>query len=262
MNGVKSWSPSRLAKYEECPLRFKLDVIEKLCPACFKGKVKGGYDKPAVCDRCKVTILVSAPMARGSRIGQSLERYISWESKPKLDTEIKHPRVVKLAAALRALSQVVSVEHQIYFDKDWRPLPLADKFSPKIWLRVGLDVLRRNGEEPWQVIDWKTGGVDKKGQIRAQDKYDDQLGVYQTAVLASNPMVGSVTASLVFIDAAPAVDPFIDRAPMLRGKLPVMKEKWEAKVQPMFRDEIFAPRAGYYCKWCPFRKEQGGPCPY
>ena len=40
----------------------------------------------------------------------------------------------------------------------------------------------------------------------------------------------------------------------------MLKALWEQNVKPMFKDEIFAPLPSYMCRWCHFRKDNGGPC--
>ena len=47
---IKAWSPSKLEKYTQCPLKAKLEGEDKLCPLCFKGRTRGGFGKPIVCD--------------------------------------------------------------------------------------------------------------------------------------------------------------------------------------------------------------------
>src|SRR5438445_51232 len=50
---VLTWTPSRYAKWKECPAKVKYEDLMKMCPVCFKGRVSGGYDgEPVVCDVC------------------------------------------------------------------------------------------------------------------------------------------------------------------------------------------------------------------
>jgi hypothetical protein len=260
---VTSWSPSRLEKFERCPRLMLWDTVEKLCPLCFQGKVMGGYDTPAICDTCGETIEDSAAFARGSEIGKNLELYVLGEES-KLHEEIRHPVVKNIAKGLRAERKKdpnhVKVEFNIVMDKNWRLVSQFDKKNA--WARIKLDVLQV-WQPSWNVIDWKSGGIDKRtGEVRAEDKYDDQLSAYAAGVLAAFPAVPAVSPSLVFVDCGPRFDPVILKQDVQRKALPKLKEKWEKRVLPIFKEKKFMPRPGYYCKWCPYEKAKGGPCLY
>lgn len=280
INGVfKSWSPSRLADYEACPHFAALKHIVKLCPLCFDGSVKGGYDSPAVCNGCHEEILPGPALVRGSAVGKALEDYVNgtgsklagtWNKEGKPEPfKIEHPDILGLAKRLRAGHKKgkVKVEFMLNFDRNWNPLPVG-RWSPDIWLIVKLDVLEMNGGV-WNVIDWKTGGVEKKGpkagQVKPSEKYVDQLLSYSTGVLLGYPAVEGTTAQLAFVDAGKDHEPFVERieANLVRKDLPKIKKTWEKRTKAMFRDEIFAPRpSGDACMFCPFKKAKGGPCPH
>ena len=48
----------------------------------------------------------------------------------------------------------------------------------------------------------------------------------------------------------------------VREDVPFLKLDWEQKTKAMLNDTRFAPRPGHYCRWCFFRKTNGGPCQY
>jgi hypothetical protein len=256
---INSWSPSRLFEYEECPQKAKYKA-EKLCPNCFKGKVFGGFDgAPALCDTCEDVIQTPEPIERGNRLDESIEQHLKTGS--KLAKEIKHPKVLRLIAELRALpGKVVQAQEQITLDKTWRAI---SKFTKGAWFRGKLDVLRLLPKGVAQVLDWKSGGIDKKtGGIRPSGKYQDQLEIYNAAVLSANPLVEAVSASLVFLDVGPRFDPIVAGPTLYRAKLPAAQAKWTKRALPMLSDKVFAPRPGYYCGFCDFSKGKGGPCKF
>jgi hypothetical protein len=43
------------------------------------------------------------------------------------------------------------------------------------------------------------------------------------------------------------------------GKL---ADDWEDKTRPMLNDTIFAPKPGNACRWCHWKKSNGGPCKF
>jgi len=256
-----AWSPTRLADYEQCPFLAKHKHLLKTCPKCFKGRITGGFDTPAVCDACGVTIVKAAPLERGSEIGASLERFVNGKGM-KLHEEISHPKVVALAKELRVLhrQRKVQVEINLTFNRSWQ---VVKGWSKDAWLRTKLDVLRFLVDK-LHVIDWKTGNIDKMtGNIKAApEKYDDQLEIYNVAGLTAFVGCQSATSALVFVDCGARFNPIISRAELHRKDLPTEQAKWERRVLPMFRDDTFAPRANNGCKWCDFQKAKGGPCKY
>jgi len=254
-----SWSPSRLADYDACPLMAKLKHLDKLCPLCFDGKVMGGYDSPAICDSCGEEIKKGVALERGTEIGKNLELYVNGEVS-KLHPEIKHPKVMKIAKDLRGLFKKgrVKVEHMASLSNTWKLMDPTDWRN--IWLRAKLDVLDVDGKKA-KVIDWKTGGIDKKtGEVKASEKYDDQLGLYNVVTLATLPAIEEVTSELVFLDCGPRFDPRVARPGLKRADLPKAQQHFEKKTLAMMSDETFAPKPNGGCSWCDYCKGKGGPC--
>jgi hypothetical protein len=272
---VNSWSPSRLADYDQCPLAFKLKHLIKCCPLCFKGPVKGGYDTPALCTSCGEEIVKGNALVRGSAIGKTLEDYVSGKT-AKLtsawghadgtsDTnKITHPKVVALAKAYRAgfKKAKVAVEKMLNFDRDWNLLPQG--WSPKIWLIIKMDVFQHVTGKSGRVVDWKTGGVDKRtGEVRGDPKYAEQLQIYSVAALSAFPQMEAMTSALCFVDAGEKFDPVIEMASgyITRDGLKKQQKALEKRVLPLFNDKTFAPRGSDKCRFCSFSKTKGGPCP-
>jgi len=260
---IVGWSPTKLFAYEECPLRAQLQYAQKLCPLCFRGHTQGGFDGVAEnCTSCHQMIVKAEALTRGIRIGLNLERFILGLDKT-LDPDIKNKDVIKIAKQLRREAHKpgkVRPEYQVTLDKTWHPI---DKYTKNAWFRGKLDVLRFLSPGEVQVLDWKTGGIGKDGQIRENDKYDDQLHIYGVAALCALSEVNVASAALIFVDAPPEIGPVLKRdgSGVTREDLESAQRKWEHRVSAMFRDQTFAPRPGFYCRWCPYSKEKEGPCP-
>lgn len=250
---ITSWSPSRLDKYEACPARAKYDIIEKLCPSCFKGKLMG-YDAPK-CSACNVSPEVPPPLARGSKIHEELEMCVTGRrAKPPTGLDNVWPLVTKLNAEYKAGK--VRVETDFVLGRDWSPV---SKFAKDAWIRTKVDVLWFKSPKEVLVIDWKTGGVDKEsGKPKADTKYSDQLDVYATVVLSALPEVESVVTKLIFVDAIK--DQEVPRKALLRKDLKKQQAQWAKRTKALLSDEVFAPRPGYLCRYCPYTKNVGGPC--
>lgn len=268
---VTAWSPSRYEKYNACPQKFLYEVIQKLCPSCFKGKLTGGFGSPAICDTCGNIVEQGAPLVRGSEVGESVNQYLLKQTKTVCAEAKRHPKIARLLTDLRKVEHGLFVEKEIYLDKDWRLMRDADKFSPKVWFRGRLDCLvlteaGKKGPVTAKVIDWKTGGIDKRtGAVRVDDaKYDDQLSTYNVGVLCAYPGVTKSEAMLAFLDCGPRHEPFVERPKlnMTRDMLPAAQAEWERKVAPMFADDTFSPRPGDACRFCAFKRAGDGPCPY
>lgn len=259
---ITSWSPSRYLKYTECPRRARYEIVQKLCPLCFKGSLRGGFGSPVSCDTCKKVIPEAPPLKRGSEIGKNLEDYVKG-TEAKLHPEVKHPVIVKLAKDYRAKFKrgIVKVEESITLDADWKPV---SKFTKGAWFRGKLDVVEFV-KRKLIITDWKTGGIDKTTkEVKADKKYDDQLNSYAVAGLCQYPAVDEVEVQLAFVDCGTQHDPIVERTSMnlMRSALPAAKVKWEKKTLAMLSDRVFAPKASFICRYCPFSTSKGGPCPH
>jgi hypothetical protein len=257
-----SWSPSRLADYEQCPLLAKLKHLDKLCTVCFKGRLSGGFDgEPVSCDTCHKTITKSPALERGTLIGAAMEGYLKGDV-PMMPAEVASPLSRKIASDVRKAYKAAKakVEMMVVLDKDWRPVA---QFAKTAWLRAKMDAVLFKPRGKVHVIDWKTGGVDKSTQApRSDAKYDDQLSIYAVATLSAFATVTEATAALVFLDAAR--DPVVERARsgLRRDMLGLRQAEWTTRVVPMFSDDTFAPCPTFKCRFCDYRKDKGGPCQF
>jgi uncharacterized protein (DUF983 family) len=272
---VLTWSPSRFAKYKECPRKVLYEDLNKLCPKCFKGRLSGGFDgEPVVCDSCDKPQPEREALDRGNAIDTVLSGLVSKKlalpkvalydvSKPEKDqypaVALRHPAVVKLVASLRKLKGVTQQE-SIVLDQNWNRVNQRTKNA---WARLKLDVLHVAGKLA-KVIDWKSGNIDKsKGEIREREEYYDSMRAYQLSVMAAYQQVQTVAAMMVFTDAPPKLaDPSKSLPVLNRKDFPEARRNWEKKITPMMHDTIFAPKPGMYCNWCGFSKDRGGPCPF
>jgi hypothetical protein len=153
---------------------------------------------------------------------------------------------------------VVKIEEPLVFNSKWEPVSVYTKDA---WLRTSLDVLTLE-DDTAEVIDWKSGGIDKKTkEIKAQDKYADQLGVYACAVLSAYSRIKKVTCALVFLDA-PKDNVVMVGGTAERKDLSKLQKKWTGRARGILSDTLYVPRPSFGCKWCPFTKAKGGPCAF
>jgi hypothetical protein len=243
--------------------------------------VSGGYDgQPVVCDTCSEPQPVREALERGSRLDAALTAHtagvsaldVARKAAPEaemgdlveaarthtetLEEATRHPLIKAMVAKLKK-TKGVSTQESIVLDSSWRRV---SQFTKGAWARLKLDVLVLKPKIA-EVIDWKSGNI-SQGMIRERPEYHDSMRAYQMAVLSVYPQA-EASAKMVFLDAAPKLEDPTKSLPILkRIDLDKARKDWEAKIAPMFKDEKFNPRPGFYCRWCPYRKDNGGPCAY
>ena len=245
---ITSWSPSKLEKYTQCPLRCKLETVDKLCPICFQGAMKGW--EVQTCTKCGGSPAPSPVLQRGTALHLAAENYIAGKDRAMhADLAPVKAWVEKYRHGFK--TGFVRVEQQIAVTKEWEQ---CEWFSPKAWLRTKIDVLDMTGKKIWYVVDWKTG------KFKPDGEYSDALNIYATAIMSAFPQPGAVESSLVFIDAGKAVERPEGR--VNRKGVKKAQKNWVARTKAMLSDEIFAPKPSNLCRWCPYSKAKGGVCEY
>lgn len=134
-------------------------------------------------------------------------------------------------------------EMQFAVTKDWKR---TDFLAADAWIRGIYDALWIDGNTA-HVLDWKTG---------KERDYTDQLKLYAAVIMAEYPQVESVFTEICYIDLnkRQACQAFF------RKEHDELKEWVTSRVTKIENDDIFAPRPSNGCRWCHFRKANGGPC--
>lgn len=121
---VTAWSYSRLNTYEQCPLKFKLTVIE-------------GLKEPG-----------SAAMDRGAEVHKQGELYLKDHVKELPDVYKLLALEMEAAKALQAKSEL-----EVTFTKDWG---ITGWFEKDAWVRIKIDIMVLD-KDTMRIIDIKTG---------------------------------------------------------------------------------------------------------
>lgn len=229
-NSVTAWSYSRYADYKQCPLFFKLKHIDRIKP-------------PG-----------SAAMDRGSEIHKLGENYLKVPVGKKVEVPTEYWRFNEQMKQLRELSP--RVELQLGFNENWAPASGDSRdpygwFAKDVWLRIVCDVDVRYEDHTADIIDFKTG--------KKYDTNEEQVELFSTAPFMEDPKITHVTTRLWYLDAD--TDNEVIRE-YTRKDFETIKKDWVKKVRPMFADRRFAPKPNQKCRWCHFRKENGGPCKF
>lgn len=221
---IKAWSYSRWSAYQECPFKAKCKFVDKL-------------QEPG-----------SEAMDRGDRIHKAIEAYLARGGRlPKEATPMKAE-----LAKLRKLKPIV--EGELAFNARWEPV---DWFARDAWCRVKTDALvppELDGETLARNIDFKTG------KLREAGEHDDQLLLYGLAGLLKFPVATAATGEIWFTDHGRIVKR--DEGVYLRKDVPKIEKLWEGRVKKMLSDTVFKPTPGNYCRFCHFRRANGGPCQF
>ena len=192
---------------------------------------------------------------KGDRVHKAAEAYIAVPGK-------KAPPVIPELAAVKGHLELFR-KLRAQTERDWaftRAFEPASWFGPDAWLRVKVDVCAVEPGPPQlvRITDWKTGKV-----------YDDHrqqrslyaLGGLQMAELGLLPGVAKtpdlkLKAEHLYTDTTQSATEVF----ALKG-LPALKREWAVRIKQMMTDTRYPARTGFHCRYCKFRKSNGGPCP-
>lgn len=231
---LTSWSFSRYSDYKLCPAKFKYKHLLKLPEPKAPAMERGAALHDQAADYIK-GVLGDLPTELAS-----YQEEFDW-----------------LRDLYTRRQSMVVVEDNWAFTKTWGITQWNDWIN--CWLRVKLDAGYLIDEQTkLVVIDWKSGKI----RDEMQEEYIEQLELYALSGLLMYPTVQEVATWLGYVDAG-VTYPSLDE-PMIfhRRQLPDLKARWATRVRPMFADKMFAPRANNKCKWCHYRRENGGPCKF
>ena len=204
-----------------------------LCPRKAKYKFLDGRKEPP-----------NQAMERGSQIHKDAEQYIVGNKttnpfeefgtfKRELDKLKKRPDVV--------------AEAQWTFTEDWAQTGWRDDDA---WLRMGIDAhFPLPKAKELVIVDFKTGKVREENLT--------QLGLYALGAFMREPSIAKVHLEFWYLDAGTDQYVFYDRE-----ELEELKAAWEKRAADMFADRIFPTRPGPRCRFCFYRKSNGGPCEF
>ena len=134
-------------------------------------------------------------------------------------------------------------EMQFAIDDKWNLVDYKDKNA---WFRGVIDLYFEENDVA-TVLDFKTG---------KERDYSDQVIVYAAVVLATKPHINRVNLAIEFLDSQKNVQ----YARITRDELGKYKDELTDRINTINKDNIFAANPSGLCKFCHFRKSNGGPC--
>lgn len=217
-----SWSFSRLQDWRKCPFFAACKHLRKI--------KEPGNDA----------------MARGSAIDTLAKQWAS-----------SAPAVKAIPAELKLFRKEfteVRKHKDMQADPDWSFTRSWGQTTwnnwAECWLRVKVDLTYLTNQlRRLVVIDYKTGQI--------KESHDEQLKLYAPAGMLIHPTVEEVETKLWYLDHGVETVKIYKKSE-LKGLIAY----WEQETKPMLADRRFSTRPGDYCRWCFYRKSNGGPCKY
>ena len=217
------WSFSQWESYQQCPSKWNFQSRMKL------------PRKPA-----------GPAAARGLLIHDSVEQYINGGEEINLHPAVDRKYIPILDAFRNHPNGDRHTEKKLAFDNSWY---LCAPDAPTTAC-VGVLDAARFLDGVLHVGEWKSG--------KPKDTHVDQRKLYAMfGMRAWNAERVEVTTYYLEDTARPqrlvlASETGYDK----------LKAMWDDRTSTMRRDQICAPRPGFYCRWCDYSKSAGGPCPF
>lgn len=174
---------------------------------------------------------------RGKTIHLSFEKAI--KNQEALPQEFEHWNTY--IDKLKSLN--ARAEEEFAITKDWQVCKFDDD---KAWLRGVIDAIY-TVDDSIHILDWKTG---------KERDYADQVNLYAGILFAMYPEIKKISTEICYIDLKKQ----INYGYVYREKAEELKQWICDRVTKIENDDIFAPNPTYGCRWCHFRKSNGGPC--
>jgi len=220
---IKDWSFSRLAIFEQCAYRAKLQSIDK---------IPDNTPKTAA--------------DRGTLIHTEAETYV------KGDGPLP-PSLAKFQTDFESLRRHyadgrVFLEGEWGFDSEWNRTTWATA-----WLRLKCDAVVALGNDTIAVIDIKTGA-----RFGNEVKHLDQLHLYAVASFLRYPSIKKVITEDWYLDHNEKTS-----HTMTDKQMPKYLALFDKRGHKMTSTTIFKPNPNQFtCKWCPYGPDRQGDCKY
>lgn len=227
---LKSWSHTRLVKFESCRLAAKLAYIDKI-PEPERPLPPGKTEHPN---------------ERGTRLHEAAELYV--QGGVELIPELAKHFTPEFHKA-RALYDVgrASTEGDWAFDCNWNSVAWM---SEDVWARIKCDLVITLDKASAVVVDYKSGK-----RWGNEIKHGEQMQLYVLGTLFKFPEIKQVTSELWYLDLNELVSMTYTREQGMR-----FLGTFERRGNLLTACEDFPPNPNVFsCRWCPYKPvEKGG----
>jgi RecB family exonuclease len=242
---IKAWSYSRFGTYSQCPRKAKYSIIDKMREP----------DHPAMINGSRVHAIAGVVIARELPKPDRDNAAFMPELKAVLASR-KIPSVLEtFTEEFKYLQKVKAmVEQEWAFNEDWE---VTDWFSSRAWLRIKVDCCwlettkdkNKTNRTVVHIRDHKTGKFSEDHAL--------QRSLYALGGLLMFPDAAEVVAAHWYLDAGRE-----EKESWQANQLEALKTYWLKKTKAMLSDTTFAPTPSDKCRYCHFRKSNGGPCEF
>lgn len=230
MPGINNWSFSTLMKYEQCPMRVKLEKIDR------------APEPPPKPD---------SPLERGNREHSRYERFVKGDAAALDGAEAKSfADFLPLLQHARELceSGMVEAEENWLFDENWEP---CDREKVWLWTKVDLNVQDPdNGVTV--VVDYKTGKSAYKALEHVQ-----QMQLYAAVAALRQELAAKVIVELWYVDEG-----WCKQLSYTRDQALSYVGRFQSRASALMEDKYFRPNPNIHnCRFCPYSPRGTGACP-
>ena len=221
-----SWS--RISDYRQCPHKFDLKYISKAPNFKMEDKDK------------------SPALVRGGNIHLQCKDYVELKKINKLTGgEIWDPSVQRVIPLIDNLMEHYSImpEKQIAVDTDFKEVSWYDKNA---YFRVIYDIIGFG--DVLLLGDYKTGKfADYGGTLKEMG----QLHMSALIGMLLWPEFDECSSIYIFVDHKRTIPVKVDKS-----DVPQMRDNLVREHEAICADDVLAPKANQYCKWCEATREQ------
>lgn len=226
------WSFSQWETYNQCPQKWN-----------FQSRLKLPRKPPG------------PAAARGLELHDTVDQYIRGGAPAVLHSAIKPKYIPVLDAYRNHPNGDRYTEKKLAFDSDWNVCAPQSKSAACVAVIDAARYIKPLGKYDNQpgvleIGEWKSG--------RPKDTHADQRTLYAMFGMRAW-LADEVRVTTYYLeDTAPP------QRTVLRGEsgFEKLKTLWGGRISTMRRDELCAPRPGFYCRFCDYAKAAGGPCQF
>ncbi len=227
---LTSWSYSVYTAYLKCPLSVCFDKIKRI----------------------RIVEPPNPHFEKGDRVHKSAEAHITAPGRkaPPIIPELKGAADrLNLFRKMKAMAEL-----EWAFNRDWRP---TSWFGQDAWLRIKVDVCAEQADPPLvHITDWKTGKVYEEHKQQRSLYALGGLQMTELGLLLDGAKDAKVLAEHVYTDTG-----FAATEEFAMKDLGRLKREWTSRIKTMMSDTRYPAKVGFHCRYCRYRKSNGGPCP-
>ncbi|WP_307857459.1 RecB family exonuclease [Mycobacterium sp. SM1] len=255
-------SPSRAGDFKQCPLLYRLRVVDRLPEPLSAAQLRGSVVHLVLEQLYRLPALQRGPKTASTLVDAAWKRVIGKE--PGLATgldAVQHAQLLEQARAL--ISGYYQLEDPTRFDPQGCEQHVEVMLADGTPLRGFIDRIDVAATGEMRVVDYKTGKAPPAARAMAEFKAMFQLKFYAVALLRSRG-VPPTRLRLIYLADRQLLDYSPNVEELVRFEKTLMAI-WRA-IQAAAATGDFRPNPSRLCEWCPHQAHcpafGGTPPPY